>query len=64
MSGDFRGAIEGAIRSPKTNSYLLPREDGSQVKADDDDYWQQLERSKQEYARRNQMRYDDWNNRQ
>lgn len=64
MSGDLRGAVEGSIRSPETNSYLLPREDGSQVKADDDDYWQQLERSRQEYTRRNQTRYDDWNNRQ
>jgi hypothetical protein len=64
LSGDFKGAVEGAVRSPKTNTYLLPRADGSQVQAADDDYWQQLDRSKQEWDRRNKARYDQWDNRQ
>jgi hypothetical protein len=60
LSGDPRGALEGAFKPPRTNPYLFQRENGSDVQASDADYWQQLDRSKAEWDRRNKQRYQEW----
>lgn len=64
QTGSLKESADQLIQIPKQNAYLLPRQDGTAVKSDDKDYWEQLERSRQHHIRQLRDAYNRWDNSQ
>lgn len=64
QTGSLKESADQLMQIPKQNAYLLPRQDGTAVKADDKDYWEQLERSRQHHIRQLRDAYNRWDNSQ
>ena len=51
-SGSLAQGVHGMVAPPENSPYLLPRPDNSPVKAEDEDYWEQLRRSREHWGKK------------
>jgi hypothetical protein len=51
-SGNLAQGVHGMVAPPENSPYLLPRPDNSPVKAEDEDYWEQLRRSREHWGKK------------